>query len=213
MMRPALMAAATHLDWKSGLMLRAQVALWRYGWIWCISAAALIAAVAVWLTETKQAQAQLAQMRTALAATAHGPRALAVRPERSSDEQAQRLAQVLSVLQGSDATTDQISQILDAAARHGIDLPKGEYRTSVDRSTLVTRTLVSLPVKAGYPQLRSFVEDVLRSTPNASVDQISFRREAAAQASVEATLRISLWSKPMPGAASAATRESTGSGR
>lgn len=109
-------------------------------------------------------------------------------------DQALQLARVETVLRGAGRIDEQMRAILVAAGHHGIELPRAEYQSSVDAPTRVARVQAAFAVKAGYPRLRGFVEEVLRALPNASVDHISFKRDAVAQSEVAATVRLSLWS-------------------
>ena len=54
---------------------------------------------------------------------------------------------------------------------------------------------IVLPVKGGYQPLWQFAMQGLRDMPFASLDEVSFRRDAIAEPVVEARLRFTLYLK------------------
>ncbi len=189
-----------HQSLPSGmsLRLRAEVALWRHGWIWPLCAALSgIALLLQWMF-IEPARADLARVQKSMIEARAAVEAKHATPGGAQSDDARRLLQVEVVLRNAGLTDRQLSVILDSAARHSIELPRADYQTAIDADTGVSRTQVTFPLKASYPLLRGFVEDVLRQLPNTSVDRLSFKRDVVAQSQVEATLRLSLWSLPGP---------------
>lgn len=175
---------------------RVEIALWRHGLVWPIALVALGAAIVLEAAQVRPLRSELARSVRAIAMAQKEAAAAKLRPmatEQVSD-QALQLAHVEAVLRGAGRIDEQMRSILVAAAHNGIELPRAEYQSSVDAPTRVARVQAVFAVKAGYPRLRGFVEEVLRALPNASVDHISFKRDAVAQSEVEATVRLSLWS-------------------
>ena len=79
------------------------------------------------------------------------------------------------------------------AARHGLTLEQGEYRTTVDRNARLVAYQVNLPVKGNYTAIWQFAMDVLRAVPHASLDDVAFRRDAIGEAGVDARLRLTFY--------------------
>jgi hypothetical protein len=52
---------------------------------------------------------------------------------------------------------------------------------------------VTLPVRGAYPQLRNFVNAVLREFPIASIDALRFERHAVVDSQLDAQLRLTVW--------------------
>ena len=179
--------------------LRGGVWVWRHGWVWplCIMVAG-VAALAEWLL-VLPARDGLAQARQALFEAHAAVSTSGAKPAETSGSEASRLARLEDVLRGAGSADGEVSAILDAATRHSIELPRAEYQSTLEAGSEVSRVQIALPIKAPYPALRALVEDVLRSLPNASVDQLDFKRDAVSQSQVEATLKISLWSLPGQG--------------
>ena len=52
---------------------------------------------------------------------------------------------------------------------------------------------VTLPVRGSYPQLRQFVGRVLQDMPTTSLDALRFERKKAADAQLEAQVRLTIY--------------------
>ena len=85
---------------------------------------------------------------------------------------------------------------LDALYAHAkvakVQLLQGEYRME-SRSGALTAYHVTLPVRASYPQLRQFVGRVLKDMPTTSLDAVRFERKKAADAQLEAQVRLTIY--------------------
>jgi hypothetical protein len=95
----------------------------------------------------------------------------------------------------------QVRTLFALAAKNGLLLSQGEYKTGYDRNARVTTYQVNLPVKGGYGAIWQFAMGALREIPFASLDDISFRRDGIQDPTVEARLRLTLYLKDVPGAA------------
>jgi hypothetical protein len=93
----------------------------------------------------------------------------------------------------------QVRTLFTLAAKSGLSLSQGEYKTGYDRNAGVTTYQVNLPVKGSYGAIWQFAMGTLRAIPFASLDDISFRRDAIGDPAVEARLRLTLYLKDAPG--------------
>jgi hypothetical protein len=93
----------------------------------------------------------------------------------------------------------QVRTLFALAAKNGLSLSQGEYKTGYDRNARVSTYQVNLPVKGSYGAIWRFALGALRAIPFASLDDISFRREAIGEPVVEARLRLTLYLKDAPG--------------
>ena len=84
---------------------------------------------------------------------------------------------------------DQIDQKLDA---HKLVLKQADYKLVRERNTPLLRYQLNLPVSGDYLAVRSFVQELQQAMPFAIVDDLLFERDAAAQATVQARIRLSL---------------------
>jgi hypothetical protein len=85
---------------------------------------------------------------------------------------------------------------LDALYAHAkvanVQLLQGEYRMEQGNGAL-TAYHVTLPVRGSYPQLRQFVGRVLKDMPTTSLDALRFERKKAADAQLEAQVRLTIY--------------------
>jgi hypothetical protein len=95
----------------------------------------------------------------------------------------------------------QVKTLFALAAKNGLSLSQGEYKTAYDRNARLTTYQVSLPVKGSYGAIWKFALGTLRTIPFASLDDIGFRRDSIGDPAVEARLRLTLYLKDAPGGA------------
>jgi len=88
---------------------------------------------------------------------------------------------------------DWLERIYAAAEKNGVALEIGEYRLVQERGWRLARYQLTLPVKGSYRQIRGFVAQVLTEVPAAALDEIGFRRDAAASDRIDARLRLTLY--------------------
>jgi hypothetical protein len=93
----------------------------------------------------------------------------------------------------------QVRTLFALAAKNGLSLSQGEYKSGYDRNAQLSTYQVNLPVKGSYGAIWQFALGALRAIPFASLDDISFRREAIGDPAVEARLRLTLYLKDAPG--------------
>jgi hypothetical protein len=95
----------------------------------------------------------------------------------------------------------QVKTLFTLAAKNGLSLSQGEYKTGYDRNAHLATYQVNLPVKGSYGAIWQFAFGALRAIPFASLDDVSFRRDTIGDPAVEARLRLTLYLKDAPGAA------------
>jgi hypothetical protein len=93
----------------------------------------------------------------------------------------------------------QVRTLFTLAAKNGLSLSQGEYKTGYDRNARLSTYQVNLPVKGSYGAIWQFALGALRAIPFASLDDISFRREGIGDPVVEARLRLTLYLKDASG--------------
>lgn len=91
--------------------------------------------------------------------------------------------------------TGEVEVLHRLARRAGLELAQGEYRLERPATGLWAYR-VTLPVRGSYPQIRSFLASVLKSMPLAGIDALRFERKKAADAELEAQVRLTLYVRP-----------------
>ncbi|ALK96366.1 hypothetical protein AB595_05530 [Massilia sp. WF1] len=189
------------------LFLRLQLAL--RAWPVMAVAGLLCVACAAALAWTVHATTQLEGERDALAAAraarqaalAAGaaaparPLAPPALPAQAVDE----LDAFYAALGSRRYAEQQVRTLFALAAKNGLSLSQGEYKTGYDRNARVATYQVNLPVKGSYGAIWQFAMGALRAIPFASLDDIGFRRDTIGDPVVEARLRLTLYLKDVPG--------------
>jgi type VI protein secretion system component VasK len=93
----------------------------------------------------------------------------------------------------------QVKTLFALAAKNGLSLSQGEYKSGYDSNARVSTYQVNLPVKGSYAAIWQFALGALSAIPFASLDDISFRRDGIQDPTVEARLRLTLYLKDVPG--------------
>jgi hypothetical protein len=87
----------------------------------------------------------------------------------------------------------QLKTLFGLAAKSGLVLNQGEYKSARERNARINTYQVNLPVKGSYEAIWQFSLAALRAIPYASLDDISFRRDNIGDPTVEARLRFTLY--------------------
>ncbi|WP_332861280.1 hypothetical protein [Janthinobacterium svalbardensis] len=170
------------------LRLRAQLLLRRAGAPACLAVALLMLGVAAWAWAWQQrAVAARLEARTmpqpALAVAIVAPPATA----------SENLARFHATLGQQRHVEQQVKQLFDLAAKNGLLLAQGEYKSGYEKAGRVATYQVTLPLKGSYAAVWQFALQALRAMPFASLDELSFRREQIADTQLEARLRLTFY--------------------
>ena len=143
---------------------------------------------AVWAMERAQ-EARAAQAKQkAQVATAPASAPAPVPPQAPDN-----LAAFYGALGVRGSAEQQVKTLFDLAARSGLVLRQGEYKPGYDRNAKVYTYQVNLPVKGSYAAIWQFAMAALRTIPFASLDEITFHRDAIGDATVDARLKLTLY--------------------
>jgi hypothetical protein len=192
----------------AGLLLRLQLAVRANPLL--AGAVVILLCCAGALAWTLHAAGQLDAERTALVAAraarqaaapaAAGPAAPAAQPlAQAAAQPPDPLDAFYTALGPRRYAEQQVRTLFALAAKNGLSLSQGEYKTGYDRNARVTTYQVNLPVKGSYGAIWQFAMGALRAIPFASLDDISFRRDTIGDPAVEARLRLTLYLKDAPG--------------
>ena len=170
------------------LRLRAQLLLRRVGLPACLAVALLLLGVAAWAWAWQQraVAAQLEAQPLPVPALV----VAAVAPPASASE---NLARFYAVLGQQRHAEQQVKLLFDLAAKNGLLLAQGEYKSGYDKASRVATWQVTLPLKGSYAAVWQFALQSLRAMPFASLDELSFRREQIAEPQLEARLRLTFY--------------------
>lgn len=179
----------------AAFLLRARLLAARIDPLVALAVVLVLAGVAAQLAlmpAQRALDARLAAARTA-ARTPLPPRVLPAAAPPSSD---QNLALFQATLGERRSVDRQLKDVFALAARHGLALQQGEYRSARDRNAGVLTYQVNLPVRGNPDAIWQFAMDVLLALPHAALDDVTFRRDSVNDPAVEARLRLTLYLKP-----------------
>jgi Tfp pilus assembly protein PilO len=129
-------------------------------------------------------------------------RSQAALPRKASDKAAQSLqaadpATQLNALYNAfpadDALPGLLAKLHEIAKAHGLALQQADYRGADERGRQIGQYRISVPSTTTYPQLKSFLADVLATLPNLSLDQLSLQRRAPAEEKIEVQMQFTLY--------------------
>lgn len=177
----------------TNLRARVEIALWRHGWAGLLAAVVALAALALHVGALVPTQAALQSAQADLAREQKLALALPAVTAAAPLSEQQQLAALQALLRQSPETGELVRKMAALAQAEQIVLAQSDYQQQYNSTTQLLQVQITQPVKAGYPQLRRYIEAVLRALPNASLDQITARRDNVGQAQVEARLKWSIW--------------------
>jgi hypothetical protein len=76
-----------------------------------------------------------------------------------------------------------------------LTLPQGSYRFNCDSGNEVCRYRIELPVRGSYVRIRSFLDELLMAIPFASIDDLTFKREAITDEDIDVRVSLSLYTR------------------
>jgi hypothetical protein len=139
----------------------------------------------------KLAAARSAGLRSSLPSPAPAAAPLSIPPD--------NLQAFYAALGPRQYAGQQVKTLFALAAKNGLSLSQGEYKSAYDRNARVTTYQINLPVKGSYGAIWQFALGALRAIPFAALDDIGFRRDSIGDPIVEARLRLTLYLKDVPG--------------
>ena len=184
----AVSAAALLL--AARLLLRLRLALSNTGAV-VVGAGVLGLAGALalaWLLPERALQGQRRVVALSLAAL---PPAAAVAPPAPGPNA--NLALFYGTLGERRYAEQQVKTLFALAAKTGLVLSQGEYKSGFEPNGRFHTYQVDLPVTGNYAAIWAFGMLALRAIPFASLDEISFRRDTIGAPMVDARLRLTLY--------------------
>jgi hypothetical protein len=176
------------------LGLRVRLALTRFGWSSNIAGLLCILGVVSWVwgisrlntTELQAQQRALSHAQQLLRASETAPHPVQMPPE-------ERLADFYDALGDKRFAEQQIKTLFAIAKKAGLTLDQAAYQSGVDKNGRFHTYQIVIPVKGSYSAIRQFCKQTLLAIPFASLDEMSFKRDALASRDVEAQLRFTLY--------------------
>lgn len=94
-----------------------------------------------------------------------------------------------------NAVPDSLEKMIKLAQSKGLNPKQAAYRIIKNNPGELLSYQIALPIKGAYPSIMTYVFELLATTPNLSLDNVSFQRQKIGDAAIEATLKMTLYSK------------------
>jgi hypothetical protein len=111
---------------------------------------------------------------------------------------AEQLAEFYRIFPAERQAPQWLKKLFALAEKNGLSLQEGEYKAVRDKVGRLMRFQMVLPVKGGYPQIRSFLAALPAEIPIIALENVQFSRQHVADASVEASIRLTLFLEQAP---------------
>jgi len=175
------------------LMLQARCVLLRMNPLLAVALALLLAGllcVTLWVPHIK---AGLADQQEQLRALQVQSRESQGAPVAALSDNELRMQKFVENLGENGYAEQQLKTLFDIAAKKNLKLNAGQYKSTEEKNSETVAYQIELPVSGPYPAIREFCEEVLATVPFASLDEISFKREAISKNNLDANLRFTLY--------------------
>ena len=151
-----------------------------------------LVAGALFASAVLPAQAKIDRLRAQLAHVS----SVATESPSVGDATARGLSQLAMFTRNFPTVSEAPAWILrlhQIAAHNGLALDSGEYRLTNARDGGLARYQITLPLRGGYAQVRSFLEQVLTQIPAAALEEVTIRRDSVGAHATETRVRLTLF--------------------
>lgn len=115
----------------------------------------------------------------------------------TTDNRGDELRRFYALFPPTENITQEAQKLWVIAREYKIDLQQGEYRLESGGPGL-SRYRVTLPIRASYPQIRQFINFILKEIPTMSIDGLRFERKKISETQLDAQVRLTLYFRPDP---------------
>jgi hypothetical protein len=107
-------------------------------------------------------------------------------------------AALLRSLPGRDQMPAVLGVLLHEADTAHLAIDTGKYETTVLKGGGVVSYQISFPITGPYSQVRQFIDATLAALPAVAVTELSLTRKSIAEGSVEARIRLTVFTQDRP---------------
>ena len=93
---------------------------------------------------------------------------------------------------------DTLEKMIKLAQNKGLNPKQADYRIVKNNPGELLSYQITLPIKGAYPSIMTYAFELLAITPNLSLDNVTFQRQKIGDNAIEATLKMTLYSKREP---------------
>jgi len=100
--------------------------------------------------------------------------------------------ELTQLFQSKKVVERDLNRIFEIAFKNQIDLPVGDYKWTLDKSSNISKYQITYPVAAEYSSIERFIVQVMLELPWVSLDSFSIRRESVKDDGVQADIVFTL---------------------
>ncbi|NRR32271.1 type 4a pilus biogenesis protein PilO [Oxalobacteraceae bacterium] len=151
------------------------------------AAALLLSGLALWHGTVLERQGQTLNLQ--LRAAARAAQSAPVMPVAND---ADSVAAFYRYLPAHEAIPDQLKELVEVAQKSGLTLAKAEYKAQAETRAGFLRYEITLPVKADYANVQTFIISALQAMPTLTLDSVAFKREQIETGDIDARIQFVL---------------------
>ena len=178
--------------------LSLRIGMGRIGLVSCLVMVFLVTGAAGWLGFSLQALLLKKQQDSSKQARRAAPKPPVRVPTMQPDSAQRNLRGFYEALGDASEAERHISELFNISRKIGLDLDQGEYKWDLDRNSRTYRYQVVLPLKGSYGLIRQFCEKSLLALPFASLDEVTFRREAVGDDTLDGSVTFTIFYSDSP---------------
>lgn len=165
-------------------------------WPWLAAAALLAACILFYVLAIVPAKQALANLKQDMETTRRDETLLKAASQ--DDARTSPIGQLGAFYQhfpSENAVPDSLEKMIKLAQNKGLNPKQAAYRIIKNNPGELLSYQIALPIKGAYPSIMTYAFELLATTPNLSLDNVSFQRQKIGDTAIEATLKMTLYSK------------------
>lgn len=163
------------------------------GWPGVVGVGLLVMCQTFYLSAIRPARATLEMTHQSAISLQERLRHAATGFSQSELTPAEQLAQFYRIFPEDKSLLPWLEKVFAVAQRQGLRLDQGEYKLTRDRVGRLMRFQMTLPVKAEYPQIRRFLNELRVEIPILAMEQLQFERQKVNDPVVDAKIVFDLY--------------------
>ena len=182
----------------SAIRVKSELTSWgrQLTWPWLAALVLLAACIGFYLSVVVPASHTLTDLKQSLAAMQHDEAHL------KDDSQnvvrtspAGQLEAFYQKFPAESTVPDTLEKMIKLAQKKGLNPKQAAYRMVRNNPGELLSYHIALPIKGVYPSVMTYAFELLATIPNLSLDNVSFQRPKIGDNEIEATLKMTLYTK------------------
>ena len=182
----------------SAMRVKSDLVAWarQLNWPWLAALALLAASAGFYLSVLVPARQSLAELKQNLEVMQHDEAHLkAASQDVARTSPTGQLAAFYQQFPTENVVPNTLEKMIKLAQKKGLNPKQAAYRIIRNNPGELLSYQIALPIKGAYPSIMTYAFELLATTPNLSLDKVSFQRQKIGDNLIEATLKMTLYIK------------------